>query len=245
MSSYRPDNRRICFLDPAAGVLIEQLRVIDPNTAYPHSLAPVTAATYSVIDDAGTVVYGPVATTVTASAAELNTTLPAGITVGKTYRAKWTTTITGLGSPLIFLTPLWPIGVDIDQPMITTEDVILRHPTLSIFPAGQTSWENQIRVAHKQVLLMLTRTDARRQALWSSVQLLTLETFTALGIIFRQAATYTGGPALEMAQNYEKLAMDAWRALRLDVDTDGDGDVDANVQSGTDARFPGGPGMAR
>ena len=245
MATYRPDNRRLAFVDPASGLLKDQLRLINPNTSYPHTLAPLTAATYTVVDNAGATVYGPVSATVSGNLAEIEVALPSGITVGKFYRAKWSTTITGETAGLLFFTPLWPIGVDVDQPLITTEDVILRHPTLSLFPSGQTSWENQILMAHKVTLLRLTGTDIRRQAVWSPAQLLTVETYTALGIIFRQAATFTSGPALEMAQHYETLAQDEWRALRIDVDTDGDNDVDANVQTGTDARFPGGPQVTR
>jgi hypothetical protein len=227
---------RAAFANPSATTLVLSAKFM-LNTAAPGTYATVTACTVGIVDEDGATVLSPTATT-TGTEPTLSVAMPASLDVGKIYRATWIPTIGGSAQRAMTV-PLYAIGFDARDCPVTSNDVIAAHPTLNVYPSGLVSWENVIQSAWDRVLMRLVRTEMLRKSVWSVLQLRQVTLLASLAAIFRQGATYTGGPALEMAEHYEGLFDDEWRTLRLDVDTDGDGDVDTVTQPLATPTFPG------
>lgn len=226
---------RAHFVDPSATTLVLSARFAAIASA-PGVYGNVSAGTVAIRDEAGASVLTATATT-TGTEPTLSVSMPAGIVAGKIYRATWQVTISTALRPMFV--PLYALGFDGRDCPVTTNDLLAAHPTLDAVPDTDANWERVIQVAWDRVLSRVVRSEVLRTGLWSVHQLREVTRCAALAGVFRQGATYTAGPALELADHYERRLDDEWRALRLDLDTDLDGDVDAASQPLTTPSFPG------
>lgn len=120
----------------------------------------------------------------------------------------------------------YPSRYPMRDPPITTIDVLARHPTMSTYPPGQTDWEPQIASAWFVVCEDYLR-HRPAGSVWTPTRLAPPCLNKALAVIFRQAATYTGGTTwLEQARDYDRIYAEWWPGARLGIDTDSDGDLD-------------------
>lgn len=223
------------FVDPSATTLVLSARFATIAAA-PGTYGSVSAGTVAIRDEAGASVLTATATT-TGTEPTLSVAMPSGLVAGKIYRATWQVTISTALRPMSV--PVYVIGFDARDCPVTTNDLLAAHPTIDAYPDTDLSWERVIQAAWDRVLSRAVRSEVLRSGLWSVHQLREVTRCAALAGVFRQAATYTAGPAMDMADHYERRFDDEWRALRLDLDTDLDGDVDAVTQPLTTPSFPG------
>lgn len=224
------------IINPSAATLVRRVYFVDPDAA-PGTFKTTTGCTYALHDEAGTAIVAATAAT-PGSSTLYSASMPAALDVGKLYRETWTPTISGEVTRPITV-PVFALGFDYEDCPVSTVDLLSVHPTLTTYPGSAVSWETQIEAAWIRTLTRLGRTSIIRRAMWDVTQLYEVTVYEALAIIFRQAATFTGGPAIEMAREYERLSRDEWESLRIRYDSDGDGDLDGQTQAETRAYPPG------
>jgi len=172
----------------------------------------------TLVDSANITVSGNYAVAVL----DLSSLTP-GIGENGAYGLEWAVTLTGSVAVTAWQ-GLACLAVSSDCP-VTTAAILRRHPTLTDYPPGQTSWGPQIEAAWETVTrALISATPAVRWGLWNPDALYEPTILLALSYIFRQADTFLPGAGFGgQADAYYQKWRDAWAEMALTFDTDGDG----------------------
>lgn len=186
-----------------------------------------TSGTVSVFDESGTAIVDAQSTTGTYSVAD---SVTAALSGSSRYRALWSLTLSGgtvLRAPnRVILTKY------ILRNPVSNATLLAQQPTWNAYPAGKTSWQDQLDAVWADTLNRLLDEGRNPHEIRNPYGLVPYVRCATLAVVAATRATYVDdlqGMADKQAA-YEKCAEAAWANLRLDRDTDGDGDVDEEGQ---------------
>ncbi len=209
-------------VSPDASVFVRSLRVRDTSDATYETL---TSPSYSIRDEAGTVLWGPETPTGTGTTtlSIADSSDPPEFVTGTRYREEWTYSISGVVQPPV-IADLYVQRVTLDPPF-TSADLVREQSHL--LTAGAPYDDEILAVRDEAIGRLLGETAASRADLWDAYKLRNWWFYRTLAVVIRNEAGGTGGPLLDLADGYDARAEAYWSRITLSYDTDGDGDVDS------------------
>ena len=196
----------------------------------------ITGGTVEIFDPAG-VSLGTTSVSVTGGKAYLSPTVGAGNAYGSGYSLAWSLTYSGGAIPKIRQSAI--VCAVRPWPPVTHAGLLERNPTLTDYPAGKTSWAEQMSQGWYRLISDLAPIVGHRidQILPLSVA---RDAYLAvcLAYIHEVRATTSGSSAAQAAEAAWDAYEDLLKRIRLPVDTDDDGLVEDTLD-GMRTEWPG------